>query len=363
MHSRTLTRSSLKILVPPFVDRFVAAFAARWARFAAFIGGVALVATIVAFLLPAWYQAPSTLLPPPDPGDAYGTLSGLIQSNALKSIGLSTTSTTSDVFADILRSRTIHEAAIERFELTRLYKTKTLDPTLREFQSHLKIRVGSSGIITLSFEDHDANRAAEITNFLVGELDRFNREVYGTRAKRARKFLETRLADTQARLAEAQMRLGSYEREHKELARGAPDQAAMEGAANLMTQKYNLQIRRSYVSEYAGETSSVLRELDAQLAAVEGEIAKLPALRMLGARLSLEVEVQSKLFALISAQYEEARIQEARDTPTITVLDVARAPETRERPKRRLIVMASVLIALGFCVGYVLLELRAVIRP
>jgi len=350
-------RFRLKLYLPDVLTRFAAAFNARRGPFAMFVGAAAVVAVAVAMLLPPWYRAQGTLLPPPENSDAYGSLAGLIQSSALSTLGLVTTSTTSDVFAEILRSRTLHEAAIQRFGLDKVYRRSGLDRTLAEFRRHLSVDVGRSAVISLSFEDPDARRAAEVANFLVAELDRFNREVYNTRAKRTRLFLESRLLDTERRLSEAQSKLGDYEKQHKVLAGG--EKAAVEGAASVMAQKLNLQVRRSYVSEYAGENSAAVRELDAQLAALDREIARLPSLKMEGARLALEVEVQSKLFTLVSAQFEEARIQEARDTPTVTVLDQARPPELRDRPKRLMIVAVSVLAAFGLCALYTLLELRA----
>ncbi len=322
-----------------------------------FMGAAVALAIVAALLLPPWYRAQGTLLPPPENNDAYGSIAGLIQSSALSTLGLVTTSTTSDVFAEILKSRTLHEAAIQRFDLAKIYRRAGLDRSLTEFRRHLVVDVGRSAVISLSFEDPDPRRAAEVVNFLVSELDRFNREVYNTRAKRTRLFLESRLQDTERRLSEAQTRLGAYEKENKVLAGG--EKAAVEGAASVMAQKLNLQVRRSYVSEYAGDQSAAVRELDAQLAALDREIARLPSLKMEGARLALEVEVQSKLFTLVSAQFEEARIQEARDTPTVTVLDEARPPELRARPKRLLIVAVSLVAAFALCALFTLLELRA----
>ncbi len=318
-------------------------------------------AAAISLVLPIWYRAESTLLPPPETSDSFGTLTGLIQSSALGSLGLVSTSTTSDVFVEILKSRTLHEAAIRHFNLDRVYGRTGMDRTLKEFRRHFSVDAGRSGVVQLSFEDQDARRSADVTNYLVEELDRFNREVYSTRAKRTRQFLETRLGDTKDRLADAQTRLSVYEREHKVLASG--DQAAVEGAANVMAQKLDLQIKRSYLSEYAGENSPAMRELDAQISAMEHEIGRLPALKMQGAQLALEVEVQSKLFSLISSQYEEARIQEARDAPTVTVLDAAGVPEIRDRPKRGLIVTITLAAALGLCALYTLLELRSAEAP
>ena len=341
----------------PAAERFLSAVAGRKVAYTVFVLTVAVLAAGVSLLLPVWFRAESTLLPPAASTDTFGTLTGLIQSSALGSLGLVTTSSTSDVFVEILKSRTLHEAAIRQFHLDQVYKRKGMDRTLAEFRHHVSVEAGRSGVVQLSFEDRDPRRAADVANYLLLELDRFNREVYGTSAKRTRQFLESRLAESQKRLAEAQGDLSTYERQNKVIA--VPDRSNVEGAASLMAEKMNLQIRRSYVSEYSDPNSPALHQIDAQLAALEREIGQLPSLKVEGARLSLAVEMQSRLYTLLSSQYEEARIQEARDAPTVTVLDTARPPEIRQRPKRGLIVAVSVIVALGLCLLFTALEIRA----
>ena len=316
-----------------------------------------LAAVGVSLLLPTWFRAQATLLPPPETSDSYGSLVSAIQSSALSTLGLVTTSSTSDILAEILKSRTLNEAAIRQFRLAEVYKTKGDDQTLAAFRFHLGVSVGHSGVLFLTFEDRDPQRAAGVANFLLSELDRFNREALNTRAKRTRIFLEERLSDTQARLTAAESTLSAFEREHKVLA--STDQTAVEGAASVIAQKMNLQIRRSYVAEYSGENSPAVRELDAQLSAVDREISRLPDLKMGGGRLALEAEIQSKLFTLISSQYEEARIEEARNTPTVTVLDAATPPQMKFRPKRGVIVLATAASALALCLLFTTLEMRS----
>ena len=45
-----------------------------------------------------------------------------------------------------------------------------------------------------------------------------------------------------------------------------------------------------------------------------------------------EVEIQSMLYAFLTQKYEESKIQEARDTPTIQTLDAANRSEKRYQP-------------------------------
>ena len=92
--------------------------------------------------------------------------------------------------------------------------------------------------------------------------------------------------------------------------------------------------------------------IDRQLGALNNEIGKLPELKMEGARLTLDVEMQRKLLMLMTAQFEEARMQETRDTPTVTVLDAATLPQIKARPVRSLIVAAAAFVALLGCAAW-----------
>ena len=340
--------------LPAPVRLFVAALLERRRPVVAFVLTVMALSVVVALLLPPWFRAQSTVLPPTEGSDSFGIMTGLIQSAALSKIGMTTTSTGSDIYEEVLRSRTLQEDLVRTFHLDRLYKRKGMDLTLKELARHVKVATGASGLLVVQVEDHDAQRAADMANRLVDQLDRFNRETLNTRAKRTREFLETRVADVQTRMRAAEAALTAYEQEHGVVA----DASAVGGVASVIAQKLNLQVRREYVSSYTSAGSSAVRSIDAEIAAYDRELARLPGLKNEGARLALDAEIQRRVFTVLTGQYEDARVQEMRDTPTITVLDRARAPELKSRPKRSVIVLASTLVAALLAAGWVGLSLR-----
>jgi tyrosine-protein kinase Etk/Wzc len=328
--------------LPPAARRFVAASLERKRPIAAFVLAVAALSVVVALLLPNWYRAQSTVLPPTEGNDSFGIMAGLIQGAALSKVGMTTTSTASEIYAEILRSRTLQEDLVRVFHLDRLYKRKGMDLTLKELGRHVKVAIGGSGLLVVQVEDRDARRAADMANQLVDRLDKFNRETLNTRAKRTREFLGVRVADVQTRLRAAEAALTTYEQTHGVVA----DASSVGGVASIIAQKLNLQVRREYVSSYAASGSAAVRSIDAEIAAYDRELARLPGLKNEGARLALDAEIQRRVFTMLTGQYEDARVQEMRDTPTITVLDRARPPELKARPKRAVIVLASTMAAL-----------------
>ena len=335
----------------PQAQRFLAAFRSRLRTYAWIVGVATLLAAGIALLLPSWYRAKSTLLPPTETSESgFGMLAGMIQTSALNNLGFHTTSTPSDVFAEILKSRLLSEAAIDRFGYSKLYRKKGMDRTVKEFRRHLAVNVNASGILDVAFEDHDAQRAADVVNFLVTGLDHFNVETYKTKGKRLRQFLEGRVSEVQGQLAAAEDRVLEYERKNRVVSNTGPE--AGKGVADILAQKFSLETQRAYVSSYTSPGSTELLSIDRQLQALNSEIGKLPEVKREGARLVLDVEVQRKLLMLIQGQYEDARMQETRDTPTVTVLDAATAPQLRVRPIRSLIVAGAALAALLGCAAW-----------
>ncbi len=340
----------------PPIERFFAAFRSRLRPYAGIVGAAAVIAALLSLLLPNWYRAESTMLPPTESGESgFGLLAGMIQTSALNNLGLATTSSPSDVFGEILKSRLLSEAAVTKFGLEKIYRRKGMDRTLKEFQRHLAVRVNAAGLLNVSFEDRDAQRAADITNFLVSELDRFNVDTYKTRGKRLRMFLQGRVGEVQRQLLASEERLLEYERKHRVVSSSEND--AARGVSDILAQKFNLETQRAFVSTYTSPSNTELMNIERQLGALNSEIGKLPAVKMDGARLALDVEVQRKLLLLMTAQFEDARMQETRDTPTVTVLDAASVPQLKQRPKRSLIVFGAAFAALLGCAAWTALAL------
>ena len=341
----------------PSIERFIAAFRARLRTYAAIVGATAVLAAGVSWILPNWYRAESTLLPPTEGGEAgFGLLAGMIQTSALNNLGLTTTSTPSDVFGEILKSRRLSQAAIERFGLAKLYRKKGMDRTVKEFHRHFAVQVNAAGLLTVSFEDRDAQRAADVTNFLVAELDRFNVDTYKTRGKRLRVFLEGRVHGVQQQLISAEERLQDYERRNR-IVSSAETEAAR-GVSDILAQKFSLETQRAFVSTYTSPGNNELTNIERQLRALNSEIGKLPEVKKEGARIALDVEMNRKLLMLMTAQFEDARMQETRDTPTVTVLDAASPPQLKARPLRSIIVMAAAFAALLGCAAWTAASLQ-----
>jgi len=323
----------------------------RRARFIAVnVGVVTLVALGVSLVLPKWYSAKAVLLPPTEEESSL-SLSQLLP-RGLGGIKLPGAPTLSDVFVAVLKSRSVGDRLVTRFDLVRRYRLPDAEKALKELDRHTKLALGDEGTISISVEDRDPKTAAAMANAYIEELDNFNRLTRTSSARRTREFIEERLGVVQKDLAAAENSLSSYQQQ-KSVALMSPEaRGQAEIGANIMAQKLALEVKLNVLRQSLVESSEEVRRVKDELSAVEAQLGTLPQAGVATMRLWRDLKTQEQLYELLTAQLEEARIRETRDTPTVQVLDPAVAPLHKSRPKRSLVVLAGLLLgglgSLGF---------------
>ena len=85
-------------------------------------------------------------------------------------------------------------------------------------------------------------------------------------------------------------------------------------------------------------------------------MSSFPDLGMRSARLIRDVEVQGRLLEIMVPQYEQARMEESKNIPTLQIIDEPRVPINKTKPKRMFIVIGAIFMAAIFSLGYVFLE-------
>ncbi len=324
----------------------------RWRFIALNVGVVTLIALAASLVLPKWYSARAVLLPPVEE-DTSLSFSQILP-RGLGGIKLPGASTLSDVFVAVLKSRSVGDRIVARFDLIRRYQQRDAEKALRELRSHTRLQLGDEGTISITVEDRDPKIAAAIANGYIEELDRFNRLTRTSSARRTREFIEERLQVVQQDLAGAENSLSSYQ-QRKNLAMLSPEaRGQAEVGANILAQKLALEVRLNVLRQSLVESSEEVRRVKQELGAVELQLGGLPQAGVATMRLWRDLKVQEQLFELLTAQLEEARIRETRDTPTVQVLDPAAPPLHKSRPKRSVIVLAGMLLGLFGSAAYLL---------
>ncbi len=335
--------------------------------------GLGALMAIVGLLLPRWYAARATILPPEEKSGEFSLLSAAIaQAPILASFA--STGAPSEILVRILESRTIRERVVQQNDLMTEYKASDSEKAVSVLGSRTSISVGPEGVVSLQVMARSPVKAAAITNSYLDALDEFNREKRSTSAGRTRVFLEGRLKETKVDLERAENNLRSLEERHSTVEIEEQTKAAIDAASGLLSEIVDREVKLGVLrQELTSSHPTVIRleqeleELNSQLedritagsrsdsTGLYVPLRNVPTVKMDMLRLARELELQNRLYALLTEQYEQARIQEMRDAPTIQVLDRATPPVRRAKPKRTLLALAGsgvgLLVGIGLAFG------------
>jgi tyrosine-protein kinase Etk/Wzc len=322
------------------------------------------VSIITAFLLPRWYKATTLLLPPKDENLRLGRSSNLEDMISLTSgLVLPIRATPSDVYARILKSRNIAERVIEATNLKNHYGLSSMIEILGKVKDHSDFSVTEEGLLEITFSDRDPKKAAEVTNAFASELDRMNRELYSSRAKITREFISNRLKEVSAELDSARIDLRNFQAQYKAIDLDQQTQLAIESAVNLKValaeNEIDLNLKEKILSPTHPDVIALSRRVDevkSQISALEygsGDssyfnlpVSEVPALKIKLAELTSRLKISETLYEILSEQFEQAKIQEKMDTPTLAILDKAYPPDLPYRPRKTIIVLISAISSL-----------------
>lgn len=339
-----------------------------------FIGIVTIIGIVTSFVLIQQFTATATILPPNTQQDAmFGLLStGILGSmTTLGRLGniLPGTSTPSDLFAAVMQSDRIKDEIINKFNLMKEFKCKTMTDARKELKSITKITVNNEGIVSVSVTYKNKYLAANIANAYIEELDKFNTQTAMTVGKKYRIFIERRLKENIDSLANAEEALRKFQEKHRTVALDIEIENAIATIAKLKSEIILREVQKGTIASenginnpFVANIDRELRELKRQLARIEFgtqdttrkefgagfsmPFAKLPELSLEYARLLRELKVQEAIYELLTQQYEQAKIMEAKDTPSVQFLDRASPPEKKSFPRRGKIIMLFFAISL-----------------
>jgi len=322
---------------------------------AALVLGSTILVGAISFVLPPWYTAECSLLPPSEEESGLGLVS-LLKGIGVPGVKVPTQAAPADVFLAILESRRLAEEMVDRFGLKERYKKRLMVDAVKDLRRHTRFQLSAAGLVEVSVEDRDPRVAAEMANAYVELLDRFNRDVRMTKGRRMRLFVEQRLKETKDELELAEARLAEYQAKHKAVALSPELSSSMETAGRLYAERTALQVRLGVVRTYSIRGSDEEVQTLQRLSQIDRQLQALPGTGLELARLFRDVKTLEQLWMLMTGQYEEARITEARDIATVEVLDVASPPERKSWPRRGIMIAVTFMLSLGVGVTFALMR-------
>lgn len=367
-------------------DRRIARIGHLWEQrkvLAKFIVWGTVTAALIALLLPTRFAA-TTRLMPPDPPAGQGvtmlaSLAGKMSPN-LAALGgdLLGVTTSVDLFAGLLDSRTVQNDLITKFNLRKVYGERRLIDTRKELARRTDVSIDrKSGILTIQVTDHDPKRATAMAQEYVAQLNNVVTQLNTSSAHRERIFLEARLDQVKTELESAETQFSQFASKNAAIDIKEQGKAMVEAAALLEGQFIAAQTELQGLKQIYGDQNirvltaqSRVDELRRQILKMSGKpeadgapatktddiypsIRKLPLLGVAYADLFRRMKVEETVFETLTQQYEMAKVQEAKEVPSVKLLDPAELPEKKVFPPRTLLIFLGAIVALAIGVGWI----------
>lgn len=330
---------------------------------------------LVAFVLKPTYTAEALFIPPQNsPGSAITQLAGQLGSLGIAG-GLGGLKTPADIYIGILQSRTIADDVIARFHLQEVYKSKKLSGAEKMLGENTKFVAGKDTLIKISVDDEDPQRAANIANGFLDELQHQNGRLALTESSQRRLFFERQLEKEKDALADAEVDLKKTQESTGLIAPSPQMQVEIATIADIRAQITSREIQLSSMRQAATDQNPEVIRVQTQIEGLQKQLqklqndtqqrrpgstqlptAKVPALALEYIRKQREVKYHELLFESVAKQYEMARLDESREAPVLQIVDRAIVPDTKSGPHRLLIILAMTLV--GAVLGMMIVFLK-----
>jgi uncharacterized protein involved in exopolysaccharide biosynthesis len=358
--------------------------------------GIGLVlSTLVAFLIPNQYTS-TTQLMPPDNQSSTSSMAMMAATlakgaGALSSVAgdLLTLKSSGAMFVGVLRSETVQDRLIQQFDLRKVYGKKLIVDARQKLDENTFITEDrKSGIITINVTDHSKERAAGLANAYVEQLNSLVAQLSTSSAHRERVFLEERLDAVKKNLDQDANQLAQFSSKNNTLDIRDEGRAMLDAAAGVAGQMIAAQSQLEGLRQIYTDSNPRVRSLNAhvmelrkqldKLGGAKGQtnatgdqvavdptsdmpypsIQKLPLLGMKYADLYRQVKIQETVYELLTQQYEMAKVQEVKETPSVKTLDPARVPERKSFPPRLMIILSGICLAIVIAAVWILGSIR-----
>ncbi len=343
----------------------------------------ALLAAGIVLILPEWYSASATILIPQDQGVSLGSDQGVslgsssslisqVQSRipSLPFMGnLFGGGSGSQQFLSILNSRVAQEYIARKFNLQEQYETENSEATIKILKNHVSFQETEQlGGIAISVEDVSPIQASQMANTYVYFLDSLNIRFQTERARGNRIFIHERYDKTFGELTDAEDSLRTFQLTHNIISFPEQLEAEIQSYAQLRGQLALKEIELESTGSFIGQDHPDIQLLQSQVSSIYNQLAQYekqsnnitsgdksaefvmpfaetPQIGMEFFRLQREVKIKAIVYTMLAQQLEQAKIQEARETPTLLILDKAVPPVLRSKPQRTVTVLIVTFIS------------------
>ncbi len=341
----------------------------------------ALVSLGIALMLTPVFTARATFLAPGSQQQstsaaalaALGSLGGLAGGLGAK--------TPDELYVALLKSDTVLRALDQRFGLRSHYEAPSYESLRKVIPGVVRVTADKkSGLISVDVDDPDPKFAADLANAHEPEVTKLLGRLAVSEAQLRRSFFEKQLNDTKEKLVKAEQDLRKVQEKSGVIVLDKQAEALITGAALLRAQITEREVQLKVLRTSATEQNPDVVRLNSELRALRNELARmesskgdatgsavdipvgrLPEAAIDYVRARRELKLQETLLESMVRQYEIAKLDEAKEGPSLQQVDIALPPDHKSKPSRAFIVLASTVVAFLLVSSWVIIRRYAVL--
>jgi uncharacterized protein involved in exopolysaccharide biosynthesis len=339
----------------------------------------------VALLSPKWFKSTASVLPA-EKTDFLSAITGVssLIKNFSPSKGLSALTGVSetDKYIAILKSSTVIDDVIKTFSLRKVYDMEDMyyDKVVKEFLGNLELEVQEEGNLTITVYDKNPKRAAKIANYMIYKLNQISTQLSTTNAKANRAFIEKRYFQNRKDIENLETQMKLFQQKYGVTAVPEQIEATLKSMSEVYVELYKKEIQYNIMLKSLGSSHPSTQGAKIELDALNKKINDLnsgkgnsqddvkllipmklaPELANKYLKIYQELKIQYQILEFVTPLYEQAKIEEVRNTPTVLVLDKAAPADRKAKPKGS--IYAAISFTASIILGFVIIFLLELFR-
>lgn len=323
-------------------------------------------AIVVSLLMTPIFTAKTVMMPPQQ--QQSGAASALASLGGLAGLAGAAAGIKSpdEMYIAFMQSESLQDSLIKKFELKERYNAKTMVDARNALKGNVKIAADKkAGLITIEADDKDPEFASKLANAHVDELRELLGRLAVTDAQQRRKYFEQQIAKTQEDLANAESDFRAAKEKSGMQVTTVIAETGVKASAELRGQIAAREVQMQAMSRFATAQNPDMQRVGSELAAMRAQLSKIEQgsgdgqksspTQQQAVRAYRDIKAREAMMNVLVAQYESARVDEAKEGPLVQQLDVALPPERKSKPKRALMVIMAAFagLFLGVLIAFV----------
>lgn len=336
--------------------------------------GIAIIIAIYTLFIPNKYKSTANLLPSQRPSfglDLFSEKGGI---SSLANSVLGGNSDETNRYVVLLTSYTTSKNIIDEFGLIDIYDVSAAkDPTkaaIDILQDRSSFEGLEEGNFKISVLDEDPLRAKNIADYYIKLLNNLNAEIVSKDARLYREFLEKRYNKIISDLDSLQSEFTKFQEQHGvfELPEQVREYFNLVGL--LTAQQLEAEIKLNVLSNSVNKSSEIYKSQLNEYQVISDKLNELYIddnpknlvlnfnnIAEIGSEyydLFFQIELQFEIKKFLLPLYEQAKMEEVKSLPIVSVIDAPRIAILKSEPKRSLITISAGISSMILTILYLI---------